>query len=717
MRENARRILSLFAAVEDDKNFRSAGGDVIYAIDSNIAQFLCDPVSRASPASGHLGFGAIFGGEGETQANLVANALAEHLFIALRANGPMLMIPPVTSELTSYVKRLSSDVAKRKGSGEFYEQAETLVSELARRDSYDGDAESLIRSAQEYLFLRYGKAASLRRIRHMLSTKQILSSDVASQSEERLFSKFVKAQLQPERDILSMVRLSASARVWSDVLSRSRGNVPEIIARDGYTLARIEEINKKLSRGERPTRLVYVSSDRSLFDAVAARNSKWIFLRDPVGFLSELSIFERAQRDDSTSMVDVLKFLANLPRSERLQQEQTEFSEHWQRYLAEATASFQPHESVAEYFYEKQILIHRYTETLKTFQEEMVRLQEQTWEDCFSVGAFLSGALETKFVPAHHPRNVPPIVLEDWTTTQAAVDQFLSWHLPEHFVLEDYRQALRAIQTEDRTGYARYLALAALAASRGDWGLAVSLARRANERADLSAPARAGGPNGREATFLEAVARRHDARSIGDLDEAEVLLSRAVAIHSAECSAPNMVDAISERFQGERIALMITRLNFAIYQAPSDTAAVQVVDQVRQIYVLLNEHLVALRTGLARETNDRRAQIYKQLEIRSMLNLIWLSILSDSDADIRNSAASLLLDHHLADGPIDQVNLSYFAKVMILSFRLLTGRSNGKKSARDALMALLTSSQIRKHAVFPYDRHRFEMLAKRVVNI
>jgi hypothetical protein len=708
--DQAAELLQLSMQVTDDAGSLSPRKP-FFAIDSNVAIFLSQPSEEASAnvrqGTSRVGLGAIFRSDPPELSKVVAHALAEHLYTNLRREAPLLLIPPMAHELHQFARRMTRSVAAPADDEmkRWRTEGTKLLLKLERLGAFSGEAETLLRSVQDVLFLRYGPSSSLRRLRHMLGQRHIISSDVASSSSDLQIPEDIRAALTPPSSAREMIKAAVEAQTWMDAGLERRG--PNAFS-DAFVLARIEDINRRLEAVGSEFVLIFITADRWLINVIQENARPYVQARHPRGWLTQLQIFQRNDEDDRTSLSDLLKLAVHAPLDKAGGRSGEHVLINWQSYLAKATASFVPSDATRELFFDQdRDVLERYESAIERFHSDLTFLQEKAWEDCFAVSA-ITAAAEAQRTSRDFPRNVPPLVLEGWETTQSAINTFLKWHNPEDFDLAFFNSALASIMVEDPSGYARYLCLAVIFASRGDWDVAASLSRRASERVREGSSSFAG-PNGREASFLEAVALRHTARSEREIQASEAMLGRAVEISRAEQQARTEWDIVPERFEAERLALRLSKHYLRRYMQPGSArvpaSLAEVTELSQQVGRFLNNLFSAYRDSM--ETAQSRSEVLRKLLLRAIINALGMAVTHNYNFDSAVAAWSIAEKLGITTN-LESADVSNVGRISIIAYRRLFVQRSGSDTA---LLRQLMSARER-HQVFPYDAARFDEISR-----
>lgn len=737
----ARELLEISGRLDDDEKDRGKTARTIYAIDSNIAIFLSDPSRHASSrmrqGAHRVGFGAIFDSDPAELNDVVAHALAEHLYLELRKFGPLLVIPPITEELHPHFLELT-DAFENPTAEEMKKweaEALVLIGQLERLERFKGPAEELIPEVQQALFLLYGPAAALRRLKHLLTGLHLVSSDIASRSDKIISDDKVRRALAPPRSAWETAYLTYRARKWMDGgLHTGREKREKNAFRDGYVMARLEQMNIALETAKSPAQIVYVSADRNLIDVVQRAENPYLQVRHPRSWLPRISIFERQEDEHRetrktrakyrkvgdllsdllrgeeirTSLEDFLTVVAHAHEEKKIRKraDAKKLKERWHEYLEKATASFVPREETKNLFFDRsRKMVERYSSKIERFRADIDSLREITWEECFAAMLIIA-ATEAQSSDRHYARTVAPLIFELWEETQRTLDEFLQWHTAEEFDSRAFSEGLARIDKQDDTRYARYTVLATIFASRSEWEMATSAAKRAFERVEPRS-ALVGGPNGRESSFVEAVCRRHIAKDEKDLDYSTILLGRAEQIAELELEnvRPDERDIVPERFVSERIACDITRFYFNRY---AEDGSIRTSDQPR-LEQLMKELGKLFHTLLERRDRDlpysgpvqRAAR--EQILQRTIVNILGLALIDGKQRNIVDLAWREAEKLNMI-AEIDSKGQSNLSRATLLAYKRI---ALGGKSRRDTLALREQLADKTRLHVFPYDQARF----------
>jgi hypothetical protein len=288
------------------------------------------------------------------------------------------------------------------------------------------------------------------------------------------------------------------------------------------------------------------------------------------------------------------------------------------------------------------------------------------------------------------------------------------WRNPKDDIVSQYEARLSVVKQE--TGedfqYAYYLAHAALFAARGDWRIGAILAIRAIGKASHPEPESETTGHGREACYLAAYCLRHRARTELDLDEAETYLNRAIQIHEKELAKKPSLLALPERFESEKLALVMTKLlrrRYAIGEADNLAPTDQEWAELRDSYANLASRVSSAKTDMETHGNNvRLIECGSRLMSRIDANIIMLSILVDDySSDVfLNSGERLNLIIASSDK-----GRSYYLETINLFWRAATGRNSPK---RTEIRSYFDQARVAAHTILPYDRLRYKEIGEKL---
>lgn len=166
--------------LNEDRAFVARGGRLLYAIDSNIVDFLAKPheESLRRPAGGRvrIGLAQIFSDDPEDSVRVVASALAEHIFFKLTEDCPLILPSPFAWEVKLYIENLTAQVGNTLRSGD--EKFRKLTQEIEKHPPSAPVPIGILEKAQDFLFVDHKKSIERNRVRDLFQGYKIVNPDV-----------------------------------------------------------------------------------------------------------------------------------------------------------------------------------------------------------------------------------------------------------------------------------------------------------------------------------------------------------------------------------------------------------------------------------------------------------------------------------------------------------------------------------------------------------
>jgi hypothetical protein len=745
---------------------------------------------RASSGGRYLlGLGHVFETDAPDLRTSIARGLSSFLAEGKLSQGmPLLLIPPIHLEVEAQMLALSSEDIKphRAQNAETRKAIKVLSDRLKDKGLSVEDVENLAPEMQALIFESIGPPEEVRRMARLLVSNKVqpvgsarLPLEVAeilrpagfiarfSYAERRDGKRVFRPEVDHPLEKGWVRRLDEYGR-WSEQHLRNN---------DAEVLSRLEVWNKafvnleKQSNGQKNWRILYVTSDHRLFDAADNYRPEWTqssfsrsFLRHPRAYLAEDGVLDTSSADpDITSrkMIEWLRILIepdpndDAPLDFRTLREDWFVSGRVPRPLVMIAERFKgvtndPALKITEEwsaFTRQTVTINPPTEfdlpALPTHARDGVELLALIKDTFFAriaeerrrslnmyMGSITQLRLEVDFRAPDRlrARNVVPIFFERWEKAENFIREVGRWGASS-FNKEEYDRGLEEVATDDRTGYAFYLAHAALFAGNGRWRNAALLANRALEIADRLPPEERKGAEGREAAYFEAVCRRHSARRIADLSQCDPLLNQALQAHARELKSFPSLDVAAERFEAEKLALELTRILFHRFVDQDSTdmadgsAVLALANKIQELYEVVVVRIAATRDE-PRTPHRSVHDTLKELRTRLLLNLISLGLLDLPRSRTQDIARNSLieLDSLAKDRTNPSFNLSSKNENSRVSlFGLLTVNYARMRSAfggpqfrelGDAIEKRLATLNAGDSSVFPYDRARFEEMER-----
>jgi hypothetical protein len=712
--------------LNEDRAFVARGGRLLYAIDSNIVDFLAKPheESLRRPAGGRerVGLAQIFSDDPEDSVRVVASALAEHLFFNLSGDCPLILPSPFAWEVKLYIENLTAQVGKTLRHGD--EKFRKLIKEIENHPASAAVPIEILERAQDFLFVDHKKSLERDRVRDLFQGFRIVNPDVLPHPRIKGLEREIAEILAEPENVSVMVKQSLDARDW---LQRFRSDGDTRIQRTeriSRSLAQLTRWNTALELLDPSVRIVLLTTDRSI-PATAEKHEENFsrkYIRHPRAYLTELQIFQRTLPTDvapdvidqigiETSPQHFLQLWTATPAKEKLDATIIgRLVSSWKKYLEYAKIDYKPCKKAAELFaYKNTDSITTYFNSIASLRISINNAQEERWDKCFRAGTTASTILSIENKINFYARNSPPVVFGTWTKSRDFIQTLLSWHSNEGFEQKAYDAGVRAVNTEDPSGYAYYLAHAVMFASRGEWNLAGTVAARATERLSPDEPIKPGKPNGREASYFEAVCRRHDSKTAYDLEDLGGLLDRAKAIHASEGGDEDH-DILSERFDAELIALDLSRLYFGKFLPELSKHGTnlpgysEIFSRYLALWAKVCSRSQATNSGVTLEL----AAAIEQLEIRLIINMLGLYLLDKSRVEldiepIWARASAMKLNVAEAGG-----GLSYLGRIIIgIASVTQLDRGPERRRRKQTMHEMLDEKTIIQNATLPYDANRF----------
>jgi hypothetical protein len=769
----------------DDLEAEGQGRRHIYAIDSNVVRFIGSPANYAHSQRGTdggrylVGFGHVFEDDDKDLSTSIARGLAAFLANGtLSTHAPILLIPPMHLEVEGMIHAL----IEHEGDTENPEFRATLL-DLVEKLSAEGltaeDAEMLTPQLQALIFENIGPASEARRMARLLvlGTLQPLAT-------AKLPSAIVDI-VRPSGFASQLARFSYSEKRdgddgWISRLSRRSGGWREdLLVNDAEVLARLETWNEALADLERATvgkenwRVLYITSDHRLSAASDDYHSNWFdhsfdraFLRHPRCFLAEDGVLDVHSTDSGLTARGLTEWFRMLiePTGEHrsglelrtLREEWFErrnipaplrgmlarfgsvdgdpapkIKEEWSDFTRQTVALNPPvafdlptmsrqERDGASVLQKVKLALHdeieaRRLESLSQYMEAVVQLSFEA---------------EYRAPSTMRARNVVPIYFERWPHAEDLIREVGNWG-SEKFDKAEYDAGLARLSKEDPTGYAFYLAHAALFAGRGRWRNASIMAQRAREISERLNYDERGGANGREASYLEAFCIRHGAKTEPQLEGCAALINNAVAAFNRErenhrklhIDAPGL-DVASERFEAERLALDLTKFLFGRYAAGTlvTESDLSKFEEIAEKYWDLKKRLDGRIDSLPTVTTSKNRSVQRtlvDLRRRVQMNLIALGMLDFQPSIIHKLAQAAFGDfltqnpHFSSQKPGTKTDISLFSRVIVnyAQIRSAHGTQNANNLAREMAKyrATLPKDSL---FVFPYDSQRFDEIER-----
>ncbi|MBF0336853.1 MAG: hypothetical protein HQL05_03395 [Nitrospirae bacterium] len=265
-----------------DQKFKSQGGKIFYAVDTDIVKMFSDPSKMSK-------YSTVFPGDDKRTREILTWALGRFIFSQLTDdNQPLLIIPPHHQELENVFMSIARDALKEK---EEIDLSLTIMNKYVEQYRQDNNLDSLISKLKEgsldLLLFAFGGGkgaiAELSRITDLLRDDCILH--VERYAEDRAEGKWV-LPMPPDDDILKNL-----AKYWSERLSETKSKLRPrpLLLDDAMVMARLGWMNNEMA--EDKVRVVLVTGDPALQRAAKyhvddEHTFADLYIRDPRVFMA-----------------------------------------------------------------------------------------------------------------------------------------------------------------------------------------------------------------------------------------------------------------------------------------------------------------------------------------------------------------------------------------------------------------------------------------------
>ncbi|MGH8488810.1 MAG: hypothetical protein ACREXS_08110 [Gammaproteobacteria bacterium] len=752
----AARQRRLMRPWQEDKRFVADEGKLLHAVDSDVVVLYRRPWARAIGTDTEHGYAQIFPNDDPKVSVPLGRALAEHIFFSNK-NAPLLILPPIEQEL----RRMFAALA-RNAEREQHEAVAQIVGQNLQRlledlaTSWDR-SESLVKLEESFPMLsslitgEKGPSAELRNFARVLRDSGIMPIDYAIEKKRIDDRTFVDA-LAPPQTFADKVNLREYREAWFDRLRRTkadrRSNVR--IYDDAHALARLEWINQRLDKKHR---VVLITGDVSLEQAArgyvpAGMESNFadLYLRHPRCYLAEAGVLspESDAKKEGPLGTQFLQWLETLLADARMDGESDwkdsdtatgddrqrfrsvaerilsvrrdypeDIRRRWEGYTRELAIRYGPPKHITDIFDSKvRRATQLYTSLIVSLHDELERRIRETWEDCFKIATqSVVGSLFINQEESHtavRPRNVPPVTFDSFPKSR----QFVETMQSPIELTGSYEEGIDLLLKEDNSGYTYYLAHALLFAAQGQWLVTRILAGRAIYIAKKKSQPYI---TGREAYYLQAVARRTSARNVSDLGHVKKMLDDARACLATESEKRRELSRLGIRFDAEELALRLTYRLFHVFEdseisAEMAPALSELQDEMSKLQIEVQRRL----DGLGDDHEDR--WFLRNVERNLLINLFMTLLLRSGKqrepiepGHFRE--AFRRLENNINSEEKPRIALTYLVNCVYLAAGWWTETNpKARRKARRDLQQQVTRIASEANQVFPYDLKRFEFL-------
>ena len=736
-------------------------GTLLHDVDTDVVKLYTNPWEEAPHTERRKeGYAEVFPGEDKEIVVGLGAALAKCIFHGLNGEIPLLMLPPMGEELRDVfvgVARNAEHEADKMLEG--VNEIRSLVRKASDLDDPEAVKHLATHADQITRFLlgQEGYTAELRRFGSLLRNTHIAPPEYLI-DQNVISDPLWRTALEPPESLADRIRFHTLREKWFIELRKTKSPSHQNVLTDGdaQMLARLEWINDKLTPTEQGAkamhRLVLITGDQAMH-AAAAGVRPWrrstlsfgeLFLRHPKAYLAEPGVLDPSVNSEPQSMVsngdthfdqwldtwlwkldpgtdDFEKGLENLLNMSDAQLAhsvasliearpnlETEVRRTWSLYTRNLILERHQSPLVIQLAGAKRReAIQEYSELIDRLDSTIAEQIRETWEDCFSIVATGSASslllARSKTANKMRSRNPPLLTFHSFDATRTFVEKVLCSFEAGSLNTSEWDEALEQVKKDDNSGYAFFLGLGELFAADGIWRVAAILANRALAIAKREHPYHI---SGREAAYLCAVALRHSARRVEDLEPVGPMLDSAESGYKQDREDRQELKAGPCRFKAERLALYLT---YHLYRVMLRAVIPESVPTLEQVQTDIEQALSQLRTS------QERSNVRLYSERNLLVNWCMTIFLRFKEEDIPIPKDSLSKQFQALEVNIsktkDEFRPSYYVKAILGICRLiLAADATARRSARKELDSLLHPREIDAHSVMRYDFERFAFL-------
>ncbi len=744
-----------------DKRFAANGGTLLHAVDTDVISFYTAPEKNAVASGAREGYAQIFPEDDTSLAEALGRALVTQLFYHIERQHPLLVLPPMEKEVGAVFAGMTLG-ADREQKVATKELGQLRRQAAAWKD--EGDAQVLLdRLRREaptmFAVLRGTDGASRQivRLRRLLRDVRIAPLDYALENGD-VSDPSLRAALAPATDFADRVRFSDLKEGWFVRLvqtkSESRSRV--LIFDDAQVLARVQWVNERLDPDR--FRLVLITGDSAIHEAARSYRPEQaehcfadLYLRHPRAYLGEPGVLdsdgverggEEEQRPGSKllELLDILLAKVDvrgagyradldeyLAMSELELRERcasvlkthpnilTEFRDRWGKYTENLKVSYALTCVAEDLSVGLKDLQHDVQAVMDRIEDELRARIRQTWDAYFEVVTDLGyGLLFQQAIQCGVRARNPPVLSYD-TFDQAGT--FLKRMLSSRAAGKwdkSYRYDLEALRQEDPSRYTYFLAFAVLYAAEGVWHIAALLAEKAMDLADAGTYERI---SGREAAYMRAVALRHAARRVADLDQVGPMINVATQRLERDRLGRPDIKAGEIRFAAEWPALWLTYHLFDLFAGANLPEWLPPLPQVQvELESVLRDLDAEIRQTDGEKKSGRLLWIYRNVERNLLINLFMVALLRCAkvgevlDRDSYRHPFARLRANIEADDDLAIERSFLVSAVYTAAAWWMSNESTERRRLRKEMETLLTDQAVKENSVLPYGERRFRFL-------
>jgi hypothetical protein len=735
-----------------------------YAIDTNIIYFLGQPITKVISQTKiskehnydygdmrkqvpHIG--SIFRTDPLDFHLTIGAALAQYISAVLPGQSPLFLPTSLWPEVDNMLAHFASmdDPATLALADQLFDQlmARTAAGLLEQLGSAVADRERIADALRMLVRQKVGRQSGLERLNGMLKRGKI----------DSLAARPVRAVLGQSRSLADWQQeqraLEGSlVRQWEEALSAAGKTSSPHRNLDARALTQIQLRNQFAVEQNANERVIYITADAHVLLAAKEvevnKNLSFAeaYIRHPIAFLNDIGLgFGRASDvrksgpdGEPASIVDWMDVL--LSQSSDLHNRHDrdaagDIRKGWIELSAiqEGQLFFQLGLEEIERLVHAEFKSGDAAQILRNLQAEAMKREAAAWRRCFDVAIELA----LRRTPNDHQqptRSSPPICFEGWQETAAAIEQFKLWGSDGVPTRERYLVVREKLEEnfDDRTGYAFYLASAAFFAARNDWEPAAALAAFSRSVA-TNYVGEQKGANGREANFIEGVARRHLSKSVADLARPAELLGECLRIYKEEQERwPGPMQIVSERFDLEKLDIAQTELLFHWDGGVFGSGFEDSISALLSGYFRLQKSLAPqvdhwIKTSPKDRILGSEGYALIQCEVRTIISSLMLLMIDvlpkaaiplqeiddylDRLALLREETVRLTRIVPLPPSP----DSSFLAEIAMIIAEVLADEAKGRKPNRPAMRQardLLNKPVLKSRILYPFDVRRFDAM-------
>lgn len=664
--KNAASLLVYADGWLTDLEFRKNGGNIFYAVDTDIIKLFMSPLGNAK-------YTDIFEQE-DGASGLLAWLLADFIFIerdGLKINRPFYLVPPHDEELLRIAEAVHRKVLTQSDliAVNMDEVTERFKNMLSADDaasclkSAAGAADWLRENAQELIELfenrRRGPELELKRLAQ-LSREQII---------QPLYSAVIPGMNQPfpcpdiENSLSDAVKFGEMKSRWLEKLRKHKPprKPTYAIDRDAEVLARLEWANETM---EPNARLVLITGSEDIHKAVLEGNSDFAFsyVRHPRSFLADPNMFMLSLNDDESTVTDDFKvmewlnlffpralksseggssvinrgFIKRFAQDRRLSEDfwkllaqlkkvedstsLQDYVSEWGRHIEKLAAARKVHPNIfpddeaAPGQLAKELLSRIESDKTDDIYAAIYDSSIKSLDQLYSAPAWI-GIWETRKEKKESIKGVPELRFDHDEIAQLYADAVMKQLFDKACQNVDLVKMYGDLASWDESNYLAHVIHALAYASKGHWFATISLARLAVAIRDCISTEDRGERRGREAAYLASVAVLRISEDVKGLEDALFWLDQARSRDPDNCDL---------RFDSQ--ALAIRRRRYFVEHFLDDTRPPKI-NELADAYRELRELIKRI------ESDEKNIKIRAWLLRQCLTNLFLVGLLAVRSAE------------------------------------------------------------------------------------